>query len=178
MKISDIEALHCDAGWRNFSFLKLTTDTGLVGWSEFQEGFGSPGVSAAIEGLANLTIGQDPRHTEKLFWDLYAATRPAPGGVVAEAIGAIENALLDVKAKHYGVPVYEILGGAGRERIRLYWSHCGTYRVNWPEAYDYPPVQSLDDVKALGREVKEKGFTALKTNIFLFDRTPAGYLPG
>ena len=178
MKITAVETLHCDAGWRNFSFVKLTTDIGLVGWSEYQEGFGSPGVSAAIEGLAGQTIGQDPRNTEKIFWDLYASTRPAAGGVVAEAIGAIENALLDVKAKHYGVPVYEILGGAVRERIRLYWSHCGTYRVNWPEVHDYPPVGSLDDVKALGREVKEKRFTALKTNIFLFDRTPAGYFPG
>ena len=117
MKITGVECIHADGGFRNLDFLIIGTDAGLVGWSEFQEGFGSPGVCAAIEGLANLTIGQDPRHTEKIFWDLYAATRPAAGGVVAEAIGAIENALLDVKAKHYGVPVYEILGGAVRERI-------------------------------------------------------------
>lgn len=129
MKITGMRTLQCDAGWRNFSFLKLTTDTGLVGWSEFQEGFGSAGVSAAIENLAPLTIGQDPRNTEKIFWGLYAATRPAAGGVAGEAAGAIENALLDLKAKHYGVPVYELLGGAVRERIRLYWSHCGTYAV-------------------------------------------------
>ena len=121
MKITAIETLHCDAGWRNFSFLKLTTDTGLVGWSEFQEGFGSAGVRAAIEDLAPVTIGQDPRNSEKIFWDLYAATRPAAGGVAGEAAGAIENALLGLKAKHYGVPVYELLGGAVRERIRLYW---------------------------------------------------------
>ncbi len=178
MKITAMEMVHCDAGWRDFSFLKLTTDTGLVGWSEFQEGFGSPGVSSATGELAHLVIDQDPRHSEKIFWDLYAGTRPAAGGVAAQAIGAIENALLDVKAKHYGVPVYELLGGAIRERVRLYWSHCGTYRVNWPEVHDYPPVESLDDVKALGRDVKGKGFTALKTNIFLFDRRPAGYMPG
>ena len=178
MNITAIETLHCDAGWRNFSFVKLTTDNSLVGWSEFQEGFGSPGVSAAIEGLQAMVVGQDPRHTEKIYWDLFAATRPAVGGVAGEAVGAIENALLDVKAKHYGVPVYELLGGAVRDRLRVYWSHCGTYRVNWPEAHPYPPVKSLDDVEALGREVKEKGFTALKTNIFLFDREPIGYMPG
>ena len=57
MKITAIETLHCDAGWRNFSFCKITPDSGLVGWSEYQEGFGSPGVSAAIEGLAHLVIG-------------------------------------------------------------------------------------------------------------------------
>ena len=178
MQVTSLEALHCDAGWRNFSFLKLTTDSGLVGWSEFQEGFGSPGVSAAIEGLSHLVVGQDPRDNEKVYWDLYAATRPAAGGVVAEAIGAIENALLDLKAKHYGVPAHELLGGAVREHIRLYWSHCGTYRVNWPEVHPYPPVTSLKDVRSLGREVKDKGFTALKTNIFLFDRESPGYAPG
>ena len=142
MNITAIETLHCDAGWRNFSFVKLTTDTGLVGWSEFQEGFGSPGVSAAIEGLAAMVVGQDPRHTEKIYWDLWAAIRPAVGGVAGEAVGAIENALLDVKAKHYGVPVYELLGGAVRDRLRVYWSHCGTYRVNWPEAHPYPWTSS------------------------------------
>ncbi len=45
MKITKIEDLHCDAGWRVNSFLKITTDEGLVGWSEYMEGYGSPSVS-------------------------------------------------------------------------------------------------------------------------------------
>lgn len=178
MKITAIETLHCDAGWRNFSFCKITTDNGLVGWSEYQEGFGSPGVSAAIEGLAHLVIGEDPRANERIYWLLYAATRPAAGGVVGQALGAIENALLDVKAKHYGIPVYELLGGPFRQRIRVYWSHCGTYRVMRPDVHDVPPLTSLDEVRALGREVRDKGFGALKTNVFMFDRTPALWAPG
>jgi len=52
MKVKSIETLACDAGWRNYHFVKLTTDTGIVGWSEFDEGFGAPGVSAVIERLA------------------------------------------------------------------------------------------------------------------------------
>lgn len=178
MKITAIDTLHCDAGWRNFSFCKITTDNGLVGWSEYQEGFGSPGVSAAIEGLAHLVIGEDPRANERIYWLLYAATRPAAGGVVGQALGAIENALLDVKAKHYGIPVYELLGGPFRQRIRVYWSHCGTYRVMRPDVHDAPPLTSLDEVRALGREVRDKGFGALKTNVFMFDRTPALWAPG
>ncbi len=178
MKIAAIDTLHCDAGLRNFSFCKITTDGGLVGWSEYQEGFGSPGVSAAIEGLAHLVIGEDPRANERIYWLLYAATRPAAGGVVGQAIGAIENALLDVKAKHYGIPVYELLGGPFRQRIRVYWSHCGTYRVMRPEVHGTPPLTSLDEVRDLGREVKDKGFGGLKTNVFLFDRTPALWAPG
>ena len=99
MKVTSIETLHCDAGWRNFSFVKLTSDTGLVGWSEFQEGFGSPGVTAAIEGLKPVVLGKDPRHTETIYWDLYAATRPAAGGIAGEAVAAVENALLEPLAQ-------------------------------------------------------------------------------
>ena len=61
---------------------------------------------------------------------MYALRRQAAGGVIQQAIGAIENALLDVKARALGIPVYELLGGPVRDRIRLYWSHCGTYRVS------------------------------------------------
>ena len=49
MKIAEIESLHADAGGRNFDFLKITTDTGIVGWSEYNESFGGPGLSAVIE---------------------------------------------------------------------------------------------------------------------------------
>src|SRR6202043_568232 len=111
MKVTGIETLHCDAGWRNYSFVKLTTDEGIVGWSEYDEGFGSPGVTAAIEHLAERVVGQDVSAHERTYAELYCVTRPAAGGVVAEAMGAIENALLDAKAKRLGVPCYELLGG-------------------------------------------------------------------
>ena len=178
MKVTAIETRHCDAGWRNFSFVKLSTDDGLVGWSEYQEGFGSPGVSAVIEGLAPQVMGREVSATEAIYADLYAVTRPAAGGVVAQGIAAIENALLDVKAKALGIPVHELLGGPVRDRIRVYWSHCGTYRAAWPEAHACEPLRSLDGCKAIGEEVREKGFTALKTNIFLFDRDPPLWAPG
>src|SRR5262249_28502085 len=99
MKVTGIETLHCDAGWRNYSFVKLTTDEGIVGWSEYDEGFGSPGVTAAIEQLAERVVGQQVFAHERVYAELYCVTRPAAGGVVAEAMGAIENALLDAKAK-------------------------------------------------------------------------------
>jgi L-alanine-DL-glutamate epimerase-like enolase superfamily enzyme len=178
MKISRLECLHADAGCRNFDYLKITTDDGLTGWSEFNESFGGMGVSSVIEHLAPTLLGRDPRAYEAIVAMLYAVRRQASGGLVQQALGAVENALLDLKAKALGISVSEMLGGPVRDRIRLYWSHCGTYRVNWPEAHDYEPVESTDDVKSLGREVKAKKFTALKTNIFLFDRQPAGYMPG
>ncbi len=51
-RAKSLETLSCDAGWRNYHYVKLATDDGLVGWSEFDEGFGSPGISAVIERLA------------------------------------------------------------------------------------------------------------------------------
>jgi L-alanine-DL-glutamate epimerase-like enolase superfamily enzyme len=93
------------------------------------------------------------------------------------AIGAIENALLDAKAKKMGVPCVDLLGGAVREEIPVYWSHCGSYRISRPEYYQ--PIESLDDVVALGEEVRESQFDALKTNIFDFSSdTPQGWSPG
>lgn len=180
MKVERIETLHCDAGWRNYHFVKLTTDSGIVGWSEFDEGFGSPGVGTVIERLAPRVVGQSPNAHERIYQELYCATRPAAGGVVAEAMGAIENALLDAKAKSLGVPCYELLGGKVRDRIRLYWSHCATWRINHPTYYK-PAITDLDGVKAMGREVREKGFSALKTNIFIYEegqKNPRGWRPG
>jgi galactonate dehydratase len=180
MKITAVETLACDAGWRNYHFVKLSTDKGIVGWSEFDEGFGAPGVGTVIERLSARLLGQDPGEHERIFAELTAATRPASGGIVALALGAIENALLDAKAKNLGVPVYELLGGRIRERIRVYWSHCATWRINHPAHYK-PAIVDLDGVKAIGREVREKGFGALKTNIFLYGpggQNPKGYRPG
>ena len=104
MKVTGIETLHCDAGWRNYSFVKLTTDEGIVGWSEYDEGFGSPGVTAAIEQLAERVVGQDVSAHERIYAELYCVTRPAAGGVVAEAMGAIENALPTFQIAGYPSP--------------------------------------------------------------------------
>jgi galactonate dehydratase len=179
-KIRSIETLAADAGFRNYYFVKITTEDGIVGWSEYDEGFGAPGVGTAIEKLSSRLIGQPVGEHERLYAELYSITRPAAGGVVALALGAIENALLDAKAKALGVPCYELLGGKVRDRIRVYWSHCATWRINHP-TYFKPAITDLEGVKAIGREVREKGFTAMKTNIFIYDadrKNPRGWRPG
>src|SRR3954452_23683046 len=99
MKIRSIETPACHAGWRNYHFVKLTTDSGIVGWSEFDEGFGSPGVGTVIERLSPRIVGQPVGQHERIFAELYCATRPGSGGVVGQGLGAIENALIDAKAK-------------------------------------------------------------------------------
>jgi galactonate dehydratase len=75
MKIDRIESLHADGAWRNFDFLKITTDTGIAGWSEYNESFGGRGVSSLIEHLAPLLIGQDPRRYEAHNALMYARRR-------------------------------------------------------------------------------------------------------
>ena len=179
MRITAIEDLHCDAGWRVWSFLKITTDDGVIGWSEYNESYGSKGLTAVIRKLAERLIGMDPRPIERISAMLYAATRQAPGGLIQQAIAAIENALVDVKARALGVPVAELLNGPVRDRLRLYWSHCGSYRIHHAAVMGAPPLRTLDDIKALGAEIRDKGFTALKTNIFRIDEDkPSMYQPG
>src|SRR6185503_13859052 len=80
MKVKTVETLACDAGWRNYHFVKLTTDDGLVGWSEFDEGFGSPGVGAVIERMAPRVVGQKVGEHERIYAELHCATRPGSGG--------------------------------------------------------------------------------------------------
>ncbi len=178
MKITAIESLHADAGWRNFDFLKISTDEGITGWSEYNENFGGAGLRRVIDELASALLGKDPRAWEAHVALMYALRRQATGGVIQQAIGAIENALLDVKARALGVPVYELFGGPVRDRIRLYWSHCATYRVNRARELALPPVRTLDDIVALGREVVAKGYTALKTNVLLLGDNPRSHVPG
>jgi galactonate dehydratase len=182
VKITKIEDLHCDAGWRVNSFLKITTDEGIVGWSEYMEGYGAQGLTAVIRKMGERLIGQDPRPVERHSALLYAATRQAAGGMNQMAIAAIENALVDIKAKALGVPVYEMLGGPVRDRLQLYWSHCGTYRCRYADRIEewcgVPPVRSMDDIVRLGAEVRQKGFRGLKTNLIRFDRGGKAYMYG
>ncbi len=183
MKITEAHDLHADGGWRTFSFLKLVTDTGLVGWSEFNETGWNPGLTPVVQALARQVIGKDPRAFARIGADLRAQSRMNPGGLADQAIAAVENALIDLAAKAAGAPVHALFGGPVRDRIPLYWSHCGSFRATMPELFAReiggPSVASIDDVKDLGREVKRRGFKALKTNPILFDGArPRLFNPG
>ncbi len=179
MRLDGYEILHCDAGWRKLSFLRLHGDDGTTGVSEFNESYGSPALGAIIEAQLGWVMGADALAHERISSELYARSRQAHGGMAQQAIAAIENALLDLKARALEVPCYELLGGAVRERLRLYWSHCGSYRLpRTAHLMGKSPIGSLDDLVALGREVAGRGFSALKTNIFVFDDVPHMHQPG
>jgi L-alanine-DL-glutamate epimerase-like enolase superfamily enzyme len=178
MKITDVEAMICDAGWRPWTFVKVQTDNGLTGYGECSDNRTPRAIAGCVEDLKPLLLGQDPRPIEKIYWDLYRATRQSPGGIAAKAMAGIDCALWDIKAKALGVPVYELLGGPTRDQVRLYWSHCGTTRARYGQALGTPPLRSLADIAELGREVVSRGFTALKTNIVITGDPAQVYMPG
>ena len=169
MKIVKLEDFHADGGWDTYSFLKITTDEGITGWSEFNESR-RKGMTSLIQGLGATLIGEDPCAIARIDAALYARSRSTAGGLTSHAIAAIENACLDIRGKALGVPVYELLGGAVRERMPVYWSRCGVLRARCAELFDgkvidRPAVRTLDDLKAAAREARERGFKALKTNV-------------
>ena len=166
MKITKIEDLHAASALGRFSFLKISTDAGLIGWAEFNEGSGSRALSGIIQAIGATLIGKDPLPVQKIATQLYQQTVQAPGGMNQRANAAIEMALWDIRGKALGVPVYELFGGPVRTSIQVYWSHCGSYRIQAGDKLGVKPVRTLDDIRDLGAEVKARGFKGLKTNCF------------
>lgn len=165
MKITGIEILVADAGWRPAHFLKMMTDEGVVGWSEFTENTGTLGLAGVITALSELIMGMDPLAIERIAALLRGRTIQAGGGINQHAISALINALMDIKGKALGVPVHALLGGALRDTIPVYWSHCGTYRIRNADLVGKPKLETFEDFAKLGEEARLKGYRALKTGL-------------
>lgn len=178
MKITQVETFVVDAGWRPWAFVKIATDEGIVGYGECSDNRNPRGIVGCVDDLTPVLLGRDPRPIEAIGMDLYRVIRQSPGGVAQKAVAGIDAALWDIKAKALGVPVYELFGGPTRDRVRVYWSHCGSSRVGNHALLGVPPIRSWDDITALGREVVERGFTALKTNIIIPGDPARLYSPG
>lgn len=117
MKITRLELFHVRPRWL---FLKLHTDAGLVGLGEpILEGRAQT-VETAVRELGRMIVGQDPRRIEHLWQLMYRCTFYRGGPVLTSAISGIEQALWDILGKHLNVPVYQLLGGAVRDKVRLY----------------------------------------------------------
>jgi len=179
MKITEIESFVVDAGWRPWTFVKIDTDQGITGYGECSDGKNPWGVAGVVADMKPLLIGQDPRAYEMRFWDMIRGSRQSPGGIAAKGIAGIELALVDIKAKALGLSVVELFGGPTRDSVRVYWSHCSTSRtLHHSYLEDTPPIHSMADIEALGREVVARGFTALKTNIVCPGNPSTAYFPG
>ena len=166
MKIRAVTTLLVDAGKRTWIFVRVETDVpGLIGWGEATTERHTEGVVGAVQDLAPLVIGQDPRRTEHLWQRMYRHPYFKGGTVALSALSGIDQALHDITAKDLGVPLYALLGGAVRDRVRMY-DHLGggdptaVYHDARVEAFAAHARQSVAD-----------GYTALK--ILPVPRTPA-----
>lgn len=117
MKIKSMELFKVPPRWL---FLKITTDDGIVGWGEpIVEGKADT-VKAAVEEMSEYLIGKEAGNIEDLWQTLYRGGFYRGGPILTSAISGIEQALWDIKGKKLGVPIYELLGGAVRNKIKVY----------------------------------------------------------
>ncbi|HHX43471.1 MAG TPA: galactonate dehydratase [Chloroflexi bacterium] len=121
MKIASIEQFYPAKRMR---LVKITTDNGLVGWGETTLEGKPRSTWAAVEELAEYLIGKDPLRIEHHWQHIYRSAFFRGGNVLMTALAGIDQALWDIAGKYYGVPVYALLGGAVRDRIRVY-AHWG-----------------------------------------------------
>lgn len=146
MKITNIETFLVPPRW---CFLKLETDEGIVGWGEPVVEGRAHTVQAAVHELADYLLGQDPQRIEDLWQVMYRGGFYRGGAVFMSALAGIDQALWDIKGQALGTPVYNLLGGACRDRIRVY---------SWIGG-DRPA-----EVGEAARRAHRAGFTAIKMN--------------
>jgi len=104
--------------------VKITTDDGLVGWGESTLEGKPKSTMGAVEELAEYLIGKDPLRLEHHWQHIYRSAFFRGGNVLMSALSGIDQALWDIAGKFYGAPVYQLLGGPTRDRVRLY-AHWG-----------------------------------------------------
>jgi galactonate dehydratase len=121
VKITNIEQFFPRPRMR---LVKITTDTGLVGWGESTLEGKPKSTMGAVEELAEYLIGKDPLRIEHHWQHIYRSAFFRGGNVLMSALSGIDQALWDIAGKFYGVPVYQLLGGPTRDRVRVY-AHWG-----------------------------------------------------
>lgn len=146
MKIKEIELFKVPPRWL---FLKITTESGLVGWGEPIVEGRADSVIAAVSEMKEYLIGRSAGDIEDIWQVLFRGGFYRGGPILTSAISGIEQALWDIKGKYYNMPVYEMLGGAVRDKVRVYGWIGG----------DKP-----SDVLVQAKEKYDQGYTAIKMN--------------
>lgn len=157
MEITNVSTSIVNANMRNWIFVKVETDEpGLYGWGEATLEWKTESVVGAVKDISRFIIGEDPRRVEHLYQMMYRQYFWKVGIEGMSAISGIEQALWDIKGKWLNVPVYELLGGRVRDRVRLY-NHLGGGHMT--TMYQSTEPQEFAERALL---VKEMGYTALK----------------
>ena len=153
MKITKLEVIKVKPRWM---FLKMYTDTDIYGLGEpVLEGHCNA-VEAVIREYEEYLIGKDPMQIEHHVQALYRGGFYRGGPLMLSAISGIEQAMWDIKGKYYNCPVYELLGGKCREKIRMY-THIKRAGV----AGEFP----VEEMLSIADERLKDGYTALKYSI-------------
>jgi galactonate dehydratase len=154
VKITKVEVVLVGAAWRNFLFVKVTTDSGLVGWGDGTLGWKESAVRELILDYGRrYAVGQSPFDVEDLWFKLYQIEHNT-GPIMFAAMTGIETAMWDIAGKTCGQPVYNLVGGKVRHKVKVYangWYHHGG------------DVEELAD---RAREVVGRGYKALKFDPF------------
>lgn len=148
MIITDVKTFHVKPRWM---FVKISTDEGIDGWGEpILEGKATV-VEEAVHVFARMLRGQDPTNIENLWQMMYRGGFYRGGAILMSAISGIEQALWDIKGKSLGVPVWQLLGGKCRDRIRMY-AHIAPNEEN----------ATVEQVTKLAAKRVRDGFRSLK----------------
>lgn len=154
MKVTKVEAFLIGAGWRNFTFVKIQTDSGLVGWGEGTLGWKETAVRELILDYGRrYVVGQNPFDVEDLWFRLYQVEHNT-GPVMFSAMAGIEMALWDLIGKACGQPVYNLVGGKVRSKVKAYAN-------GW-----YNNIQDLHYLSDRATDVIGRGYKALKFDPF------------
>src|SRR5690625_3975175 len=146
MKITSFECFIVPPRW---NFIKIETDEGIVGWGEPVVEGRAHTVKAAVEELMTYLIGKDPLRIEDHWNMLYRSGFYRGGPILMSALAGIDQALWDIKGKYFNAPIYQLMGGACRDSIRVY-SWIGGDRPS--------------DVGEAAKKAVKAGFTAVKMN--------------
>jgi len=154
MKVSKVDCFLIGAGWRNFTFVKIQTDSGLVGWGEATLGWKETAVRELVLDFGRrYVVGQNPFDIEDLWFRLYQIEHNT-GPVMFSAMAGIEMALWDIVGKACGQPVYNLVGGKVRSRVKAYAN-------GW-----YSSIGDLSEVADKASAVVARGYKALKFDPF------------
>jgi L-alanine-DL-glutamate epimerase-like enolase superfamily enzyme len=145
---------------------KINTDEGISGYGEaIAYGEGTQAIFGITQDLARVILGSDPFDSERIWERLRSGWVLTGGPITYSGVSAIDIALWDIKGKALGVPVYKLLGGKNRDKIKVYLSHT---EFGWPDMGK--PLGTPEDYYKSAKIASDAGYTALKANFFRYDR--------
>ncbi len=171
MKITRISTRVVNARMRNWVFVKVETDEGVVGWGEASLEWKTRAVVGCVDDLAPLVLGEDPRRIEHLYQVMYRHSFFRMGVVGMSALSGIEQACWDIFGKSLGVPVYQLLGGAVRDTIRMY-DHLGGGEMTALYLQDQPERMAERACESVAA-----GYTAIKALVVPIGEPLVGCAP-